>query len=88
MWQVVEECFPASALSSEEELDVAFSSFPDSMSQANTRASVHDCYFFFRIRRRGIVPTCANPTRGIRRTASHPLPDHVVDAISVEGTGE
>ncbi|XP_024525633.1 protein DENND6A [Selaginella moellendorffii] len=54
--QVVEECYPAGALSQEEELDVAFSSFPDSM--ANSRASkdfgVHDTVFFFRTQRRGL----------------------------------
>ncbi|CAK9223199.1 unnamed protein product [Sphagnum troendelagicum] len=61
--QIVEECYPVNALSPEEELDVAFSSFPDSMSQASTRASVHDCVFFFRIRRRGISP--------VYNTASH-----------------
>lgn len=37
--QVVEECFPAGALSPEEELDVAFSSFPDSMSQVGSHFS-------------------------------------------------
>jgi hypothetical protein len=37
--QVVEECYPAGALSPEEELDVAFNSFPDSMSQV--------CFFQF-----------------------------------------
>ncbi|KAL2621427.1 hypothetical protein R1flu_001632 [Riccia fluitans] len=67
--QVVEECFPAGALSSEEELDVAFNSFPDSMSQAENRASIHDCVFFFRIRRRGAVANTTSPAT-VRRTAS------------------
>lgn len=57
--QVVEECYPAGAISSEEEVDVAFSSFPDSMSQSHNRTSIYDCMFFFRIRRRG--NTSANP---------------------------
>ncbi|KAG6540842.1 hypothetical protein Mapa_017772 [Marchantia paleacea] len=67
--QVVEECHPAGALSVEEELDVAFNSFPDSMSQAENRASIHDCVFFFRIRRRGSVATTISPST-LRRTAS------------------
>lgn len=71
--QVVEDCYPARALSSEEELDVAFSAFPDSMSQAHTRASIHDCVFFFRIRRRGTAANVAVAS-GVRRTASSPSP--------------
>ncbi|XP_050237667.1 uncharacterized protein LOC126687232 [Mercurialis annua] len=50
--QLIEECFPPGILSNEEELDVAFSSFPDSVSQHQNRSSIHDCIFFFRIRRR------------------------------------
>lgn len=84
--QVVEECYPANALSPEEELDVAFSSFPDSMSQANTRASVHDTVFFFRIRRRGVVPAVANTTP-VWRTTSHPPLQPTEDGLSGD-TGE
>lgn len=87
-WQIVEECYPVNALSPEEELDVAFSSFPDSMSQASTRASVHDCVFFFRIRRRGISPVCDNPTVEVRRTVSHPLPTGNDDGKCLDGSGE
>lgn len=83
-WQLVEECYPANALSPEEELDVAFSSFPDSMSQGSTHASVHDCVFFFRIRRRGSV-TPDNPEPP-RRTVSHPI-NHYVDG-AVDHTGK
>ncbi|XP_048231141.1 protein DENND6A isoform X2 [Ricinus communis] len=50
--QLIEECYPPGILSNEEELDVAFSSFPDSVSQQQNRSSIHDCIFFFRIRRR------------------------------------
>ncbi|KAJ6868586.1 protein DENND6A isoform X1 [Populus alba x Populus x berolinensis] len=50
--QLIEECYPPGSLSNEEELDVAFSSFPDSVSQNQNRSSIHDCIFFFRIRRR------------------------------------
>uniref|UniRef100_A0A803MXM8 UDENN domain-containing protein n=1 Tax=Chenopodium quinoa TaxID=63459 RepID=A0A803MXM8_CHEQI len=53
--QVVEECYPAGCLSEDEELGTAFSSFPDSVSQNQNRSSIHDCIFFFRIRRRGNV---------------------------------
>lgn len=85
-WQLVEECYPPNALSPEEELDVAFSSFPDSMSQGSTHASVHDCAFFFRIRRRGSIPA-ENPTAP-RRTISHPPLDLHVDVGVVDDTGE
>lgn len=72
--QVVEACYPAGAISPEEELDVAFSSFPDSMSQGHNRSSVYDCMFFFRIRRRGTVS--ANPqTVNVRRTTSSFIPE-------------
>ncbi|XP_024438368.1 uncharacterized protein LOC7487092 isoform X2 [Populus trichocarpa] len=50
--QLIEECYPPGSLSNEEELDVAFSSFPDSVSQNQNRSSIHDCIFFFRIQRR------------------------------------
>ncbi|XP_057992791.1 uncharacterized protein LOC110641448 isoform X2 [Hevea brasiliensis] len=50
--QLIEECYPPGLLTNEEELDVAFSSFPDSISQHQNRSSIHDCIFFFRIRRR------------------------------------
>lgn len=50
--QLIEECYPPGLLTNEEELDVAFSSFPDSISQNQNRSSIHDCIFFFRIRRR------------------------------------
>lgn len=82
--QLVEECYPPNALSPEEELDVAFSSFPDSMSQGSTHASVHDCAFFFRIRRRGTIPA-PNPAPP-RRTTSHPSSDTFVEAV--DDTGE
>ncbi|KAL6994900.1 hypothetical protein U1Q18_005036 [Sarracenia purpurea var. burkii] len=51
--QLIEECFPPGCLSQEEELEIAFSSFPDSVSQHHNRSSIHDCIFFFRFRRRG-----------------------------------
>lgn len=50
--QLVEECYPNGVLSSEEELEIAYSSFPDSVSQHQNRSSIHDCIFFFRICRR------------------------------------
>lgn len=66
--QVIEECYPPGSLSTDEELDVAFSSFPDSMSQSHNRSSVHDCMFFFRVRRRGTAPPAQSP--GLKRSAS------------------
>ncbi|XP_052174896.1 uncharacterized protein LOC127789878 [Diospyros lotus] len=50
--QLIEECFPPSRLTPEEELEIAFNSFPDSVSQHHNRSSIHDCIFFFRFRRR------------------------------------
>lgn len=58
--QLVDESFPPGAISVEEETDVAFSSFPDSMSSVHNKASLHDCVFFFRMRRRG-MPTFTPP---------------------------
>ncbi|KAM7267227.1 hypothetical protein ACFE04_009393 [Oxalis oulophora] len=51
--QLIEECYPPGCLTNDEELEVAFSSFPDSISQHQNRSSIHDCIFFFRFRRRG-----------------------------------
>ncbi|KAL2461656.1 hypothetical protein Adt_45076 [Abeliophyllum distichum] len=50
--QLIEECYPPGCLSQNEELEVAFSSFPDSVSQHHNRSSIHDCIFFFRTRRK------------------------------------
>lgn len=50
--QLIEDCYPPGCLSQDEELEVAFNSFPDSVSQHHNRSSIHDCIFFFRIRRR------------------------------------
>ncbi|CAK0733784.1 hypothetical protein CVIRNUC_000332 [Coccomyxa viridis] len=50
--QRLEECFPENALTDQEANDVAFHSFPDSMSmELHSRSSVRDSTFFFRIRR-------------------------------------
>ncbi|PIN05760.1 hypothetical protein CDL12_21695 [Handroanthus impetiginosus] len=49
--QLIEECYPPGCLTQNEELEVSFSSFPDSVSQHHNRSSIHDCIFFFRIRR-------------------------------------
>lgn len=49
--QLIEECYPPGCLTQEEELEIAFSSFPDSVSQHQNRSSIHDCMFFFRFRR-------------------------------------
>lgn len=52
--QLIEECYPPGSLNQDEELEVSFSSFPDSVSQHHHRTSIHDCIFFFRFRRREI----------------------------------
>ncbi|MCO5603557.1 hypothetical protein L7F22_057708 [Adiantum nelumboides] len=67
--QVVEACYPTGVISPEEELDVAFSSFPDSMSQSHNRTSVYDCMFFFRVQRRGTV-SVSSQNVNISRTIS------------------
>ncbi|MCE3216236.1 hypothetical protein HAX54_005665 [Datura stramonium] len=51
--QLIEECYPSGCLTHNEELEVAFNSFPDSVSQNHNRSSIHDCIFFFRVRRQG-----------------------------------
>lgn len=55
--QLIEECYPPGCLTPEEELDIAFSSFPDSVSQHHNRSSIHDSMFFFRTQRRGKSPS-------------------------------
>ncbi|XP_028803105.1 protein DENND6A-like [Neltuma alba] len=47
--QLVEECYPPGCLTRDEELNIAYSSFPDSVSQQQNRSSIHDSIFFFRI---------------------------------------
>ncbi|ESW27134.1 hypothetical protein PHAVU_003G176900 [Phaseolus vulgaris] len=49
--QLVEVCYPPGCLTNDEELEIAYSSFPDSISQQQNRSSIHDCIFFFRFRR-------------------------------------
>ncbi|KAG2489782.1 hypothetical protein HYH03_011732 [Edaphochlamys debaryana] len=52
--QRVEHLVPAGCISKEEQQDVAFHSFPDSMSmELHARTSIKDSTFFFRVRRRG-----------------------------------
>ncbi|KAL5722262.1 hypothetical protein ACHQM5_005802 [Ranunculus cassubicifolius] len=50
--QVIEECYPPNCLTQDEEMEISFSSFPDSVSQHKNRSSIHDCIFFFRCPRR------------------------------------
>lgn len=49
--QLIEECYPPDCLNQNEELEISFNSFPDSVSQHHNRSSIHDCIFFFRIKR-------------------------------------
>ncbi|XP_029129129.1 protein DENND6A isoform X2 [Cajanus cajan] len=60
--QLVEVCYPPGCLTHDEELEVAYSSFPDSVSQQQNRSSIHDCIFFFRFRRHLKSPS-SNATR-------------------------
>ncbi|KAK6921126.1 hypothetical protein RJ641_014804 [Dillenia turbinata] len=53
--QLVEECYPPGSLTHNEELEIAFNSFPDSVSQHHNRSSIHDCILFFRFRRRKLL---------------------------------
>lgn len=50
--QLIEECYPPGCLTQDEELEISFNSFPDSVSQHHNRSSIHDCIFFFRVQRR------------------------------------
>ncbi|KAE9602253.1 hypothetical protein Lal_00049660 [Lupinus albus] len=50
--QLVEVCYPPGSLTHDEELEIAYNSFPDSVSQQHNRSSIHDCIFFFRFRKR------------------------------------
>lgn len=63
--QVIEECYPPKCLTKDEELGVAFNSFPDSVSQYHNRSSIHDCIFFFRLRRRGNAKAANLPSSEI-----------------------
>ncbi|KAK3225702.1 hypothetical protein Dsin_005564 [Dipteronia sinensis] len=54
--QLIEDCYPPGCLTQNEELEVAFSSFPDSVSQHQNRLSIHDCIFFFRFQRQKSPP--------------------------------
>lgn len=53
--QILEESYPPDSLSQQEEIQVSFNSFPDSVSQKqhNNRSSIHDGIFFFRFRKDG-----------------------------------
>ncbi|GIL89700.1 hypothetical protein Vretimale_16639 [Volvox reticuliferus] len=62
--QRIEHLVPEGCLSKEEQHDIAFHSFPDSMSmELHARTSIKDSTFFFRVRRRGKLPngTLAGP---------------------------
>ncbi|XP_060968098.1 uncharacterized protein LOC115709840 isoform X2 [Cannabis sativa] len=56
--QLIEECYPPGCLTQDEELEIAFSSFPDSVTQHQNRSSIHDCMFFFRFQRSENSQTC------------------------------
>lgn len=65
--QVIEECYPAGSFTQDEELEIAFNSFPDSMSHHQNRSSIHDSMFFFRFPYRGTSQSSnvsSNATQG------------------------
>lgn len=81
--QLIEECYPPGCLSQEEELEVAFSSFPDSVSHHQNRSSIHDCIFFFRFRRQkhskqGNVTTSEITEIDDKETTSTPKEEKVI----------
>ncbi|KAK9278537.1 hypothetical protein L1049_028106 [Liquidambar formosana] len=78
--QLIEECYPPGCLTHDEELGIAFSSFPDSVSQHHNRSSIHDCIFFFRCRRR------ENTQSG--NVSSSEITEVDVDEISSKSHGE
>ncbi|KAK4257325.1 hypothetical protein QN277_006927 [Acacia crassicarpa] len=49
--QLVEECYPPGCLTHDEEREVAYNSFPDSVTQHRNSSGIHDCLFFFRFHR-------------------------------------
>eukprot|EP00951_Prasinocladus_malaysianus_P013410 scaffold101303_cov44-Prasinocladus_malaysianus.AAC.1 len=52
--QHVDDCYPPDSLTSEEQADIAFHAFPDSMSmELHSKSSIRDSTFFFRVKRRG-----------------------------------
>ncbi|KAK9810174.1 hypothetical protein WJX72_006112 [[Myrmecia] bisecta] len=65
--QKVELVQPPGALTAEEQTDVAFHCFPDSMSmELYSRSSIRDSTFFFRIKRRGSSVAGARPDAELR----------------------
>ncbi|KAJ0048260.1 hypothetical protein Pint_16415 [Pistacia integerrima] len=72
--QLIEECYPPGCLTQDEELEVAFSSFPDSISQNQNRSSIHDCIFFFRFQRQKNRPQGNVTSSEITRVDDNMLP--------------
>ncbi|GFR44310.1 hypothetical protein Agub_g5433, partial [Astrephomene gubernaculifera] len=82
--QRVEHLVPANCLSTEEKQDVAFHSFPDSMSmELYARTSIKDSTFFFRVRRRG-VPGGLTPPEAAAAAATA---SETAAACNVSGNG-
>ncbi|XP_044477132.1 protein DENND6A-like isoform X2 [Mangifera indica] len=79
--QLVEECYPPGCLTQDEELEVAFSSFPDSISQHQNRSSIHDCIFFFRFQRQKTRPQGYVASSGITRVDYNLLPRSPEDKV-------
>eukprot|EP00798_Chlamydomonas_sp_ICE-L_P022159 gene22159-29224_t len=81
--QRVEHLVPAGVLSEEEKRDVAFHAFPDSMShELHARTSIKDSSFFFRVKRRGEVPSSNNKEGSTTRPSCSPRANTVDDSAS------
>ncbi|MED6192248.1 hypothetical protein PIB30_008452 [Stylosanthes scabra] len=80
--QLVEVCYPPGCLSQEEELEVAYNSFPDSVSQQHNRSSVHDCIFFFRFPR-NLKSQASNATHSETTEAGKEFPSNSIEKKNV-----
>ncbi|KAL1373092.1 hypothetical protein HN51_003105 [Arachis hypogaea] len=80
--QLVEVCYPPGCLTQEEELEVAYNSFPDSVSQQHNRSSVHDCIFFFRFPRR-LKSQTSNATHSEITEAGKEFPSNSIEKKNV-----
>ncbi|KAF9618240.1 hypothetical protein IFM89_000875 [Coptis chinensis] len=62
--QVIEDCYPPGCITQEQELEISFTSFPDSVSQHKNRSSIHDCIFFFRLPNRNVETSSGYNSNG------------------------
>ncbi|XP_059661640.1 uncharacterized protein LOC132307792 [Cornus florida] len=78
--QLIEECYPSGCLTHQEDREIAFSSFPDSVSQHHNRSSIHDCIFFFRLKKREISQVAnVSPSEVVKSDDKKVSPKSVTD---------